>query len=92
MNLKDALDNLDFKCALVDDAQNEAELAQVVVGECIRKERRAKSISLRKFAERVKISPAYLSDIERGNRYPAYEVLERIKRQLPAPKSPSKII
>ena len=38
--------------------------------------------SLRGFAKKVDISPAFLSDIEHGNRYPSDPVLKRIAKQL----------
>ena len=38
-------------------------------GECIRKQREEQSISVRCLAKNLNISPMYLSDIERGNRY-----------------------
>jgi len=38
-------------------------------GAALRELRKSKGVSLRKMAERMKISPSYLSDLERGNRY-----------------------
>ena len=38
-------------------------------GKCIRKQREEQSISVRCLAKNLNISPMYLSDIERGNRY-----------------------
>lgn len=40
-------------------------------GKCIEAKRKEKGINLRKFAELIdNMAPAYLSDIEKGNRYP----------------------
>ena len=39
-------------------------------GKFITEKRKAASITLRRFAEMIGIAPAYLSDIEKGNRYP----------------------
>jgi len=40
-------------------------------GRCIEAKRKEKGINLRKFAELIdNMAPAYLSDIEKGNRYP----------------------
>lgn len=45
--------------------------------------RKEKSLSIRKLAELLKITPAYLSDIEKGRRYaPDKEKLEEIARIL----------
>ncbi len=82
MKLRDALAELDRKYMYADDATNEVELAEALVGKSIREERRNKKISLRGFATKLGISPAYLSDIERGNRFPAFDVLEKIKSNL----------
>ena len=38
-------------------------------GKCIRKQREEQGISVRSLAKNLNISPIYLSDIERGNRY-----------------------
>lgn len=82
--LPGALKKLDRATAYADEAGNDVDAAMMEVGEAIRHDRMQKKISLRKFAAEVRISPAYLSDIELGNRYPAYEVLERIKETLTA--------
>lgn len=39
-------------------------------GEFVREKRLAAGINLRKLAEILEIAPAYMSDIENGNRYP----------------------
>lgn len=39
-------------------------------GKYIEKKRKAKSITLRGFAAELEIAPAYMSDIEKGHRYP----------------------
>ncbi len=82
MKLKQALERLEDLCAVADDAMSAVEVAETHVGMALRAEREAKKISLRSFATKVGISPAYLSDIELGNRYPAFDTLERIKKAL----------
>lgn len=39
-------------------------------GKYIEKKRKAKNITLRGFAAELEIAPAYMSDIEKGHRYP----------------------
>ncbi len=39
-------------------------------GKFIEKKRKAKNITLRGFAAELEIAPAYMSDIEKGHRYP----------------------
>ena len=39
-------------------------------GKFINEKRKTANITLRRFAEMIGIAPAYLSDIEKGNRYP----------------------
>lgn len=51
-------------------------------GEYIRTIRMEKKISLRNLASRVGISPPYLSDIEKGNRYPPTKLLSRLSDTL----------
>jgi transcriptional regulator with XRE-family HTH domain len=52
------------------------------LGEFIREERGKKNISLRQFAQKLKITPPFLSDIELGRRYPSDEKLEDIAKAL----------
>lgn len=63
-------------------AECDVEAAEVQVGYAIRETRRKKKISLRELARRLGISPMYLSDIERGNRFPSYDTMEKIKKKL----------
>ena len=52
-------------------------------GEFIKGKRTEKGINLRKLAELVNIAPAYLSDIEKGNRNsPSLEKMEKIAEVL----------
>lgn len=44
------------------------EMVRVLNGDWVRQRREEQGKTLREFAKRVAISPAYLSDIERGNR------------------------
>ncbi|MBS3937623.1 MAG: helix-turn-helix transcriptional regulator [Peptococcaceae bacterium] len=39
-------------------------------GQFVELKRKEKEMNLRKLAELIKIAPAYMSDIEKGNRYP----------------------
>lgn len=82
MKLKEAIKKLEGLYEIADSAMNDCEVGESEVGTAIRAERQAKKVSLRSFATKVGISPAYLSDIELGNRYPAFDTLERIKKQL----------
>lgn len=82
MKLKEALDDLEMKQMFVDDAMNECEIAEEVVCKAMREARREKKLSLAKVAAKAGISVAYLSDIELGRRFPAYEVREKIMHQL----------
>jgi transcriptional regulator with XRE-family HTH domain len=52
------------------------------LGERIRELREQKDISLRELAKQLKLSPAFLSDIELGRRYPSDEVLGKIAKEL----------
>lgn len=82
MELNEALKNLERKEMYCDDANNELDLAIEEVGKAIRQERVKRKVSLRKYAEKIGISPAYLSDIERGNRYPSSAVINSFKKPL----------
>lgn len=54
-----------------------------IFGGFLEDKRKEKSLSIRKLAELLKITPAYLSDIEKGRRYaPDKEKLEEIARIL----------
>ncbi len=48
------------------------------LGQYIRHARDEKDFSLREFAEKIDCSPAFLSDIELGRRYPSEKVLLKI--------------
>jgi len=48
----------------------------------MRELREQKDVSLRELAKKLEVSPAFLSDIELGRRYPSDEVLVRIAREL----------
>jgi transcriptional regulator with XRE-family HTH domain len=52
-------------------------------GEFVREKRDAMDISLREFAKRLgDISPAHISDIENGRRYPSDELLRKMSHVL----------
>lgn len=53
------------------------------MGTEIQRLRTEAGVTLRGFAEKVEISAAFLSDIERDRRRPSEEVLKRIARHLP---------
>lgn len=48
------------------------------LGTFIRRTRDEKDISLREFARRLGVSPAFASDIELGRRFPSDDMLEKI--------------
>lgn len=48
------------------------------LGEYIRELREKKDISVRELARQLKVSAAFLSDIELGRRHPSDEVMERL--------------
>jgi transcriptional regulator with XRE-family HTH domain len=52
------------------------------LGTFIRRARDQKDISLREFARRVGVSPAFASDIELGRRFPSGDMLEKIANVL----------
>lgn len=57
-----------------------------LLGERIRELREALDYSLREFAKRLdNLSPAHLSDIELGRRYPSFELLKKIAENLLVP-------
>lgn len=61
------------RVAPMNDERNDTTL-----GEWLRQSRSAKSISLRGLAERLQVTPSYLSDIENDRRVPAEDVLRRM--------------
>lgn len=52
------------------------------LGQRIRTLREAKDLSLRELAKKVKVSAAFLSDIELGRRFPSDAVLPSLAREL----------
>ncbi|HLY29460.1 MAG TPA: helix-turn-helix transcriptional regulator [Ktedonobacterales bacterium] len=55
---------------------------QRTIGAIIRRERRARALTLKELAERSIISVVYLGEIERGKKYPSPVVLERLAKGL----------
>jgi transcriptional regulator with XRE-family HTH domain len=51
---------------------------QAAVGAVIRRERRARGMTLKELAARAIVSVVYLGEIERGKKYPSPVVLERL--------------
>lgn len=51
-------------------------------GEYVKQRRESLKMTMRDFAEKVQISPAYLCDIEKGNRKPPVKYLEKIAEVL----------
>ncbi|MFH1653611.1 MAG: helix-turn-helix transcriptional regulator [Pseudomonadota bacterium] len=60
-------------------------MAQETLGNKIRKERKKRSISLRKLAENLEIAPAYLVDIEKDRRIPSQDIIQKIADLLDVP-------
>ena len=52
------------------------------MGDRIKELRIATGVSLRQFAGKINKSPAFISDVELGRRFPSDEVLELIAKQL----------
>jgi transcriptional regulator with XRE-family HTH domain len=52
------------------------------LGERIRELREAKDYSIRELAKKLKVSAAFLSDVELGRRHPSGDVLERLAQLL----------
>ena len=60
------------------EVRNMAEKSMKKFGQMLREKRVAKGFSLRKFAEQVKVSPTYLSQVEQSNVDPP--TAERVRR------------
>jgi len=54
------------------------------LGAVIRDLREKKDFSLREFASKLELSPAFVSDVELGRRYPSDEVLAKMAKHLGA--------
>lgn len=54
----------------------------ITLGARIRELRDAKDVSLREFAKQIEVTPAHLSDIELGRRFPSDQLLKRIATRL----------
>jgi transcriptional regulator with XRE-family HTH domain len=54
------------------------DLETSTVGEFITERRKAAGCSLRAFARKIKVSPSFLSEVERNKRYPSDAVQRRI--------------
>ncbi len=52
------------------------------IGQRIREIRDGKKISLRDFAIKIKLSPAFVSDVELGRRYPSEEIIQKMASAL----------
>lgn len=70
----------EIKDAQTDEAWVQDEIAKAFRewGVAFRATRQRRSLSLREAAKRAKVSPAFLSDVERGKRFPT----EKMRRQL----------
>lgn len=51
-------------------------------GEYVKQKRETLKMTMRDFAEKIQISPAYLCDIEKGNRKPPVKYLQKIAEVL----------
>ena len=69
------LKNLDSVQMMRDDMATKADVNELNFGMYLRRIREAKKISVRQLAKAVKITPTYLSDIEKGNNKPPNCVL-----------------
>lgn len=61
-----------------ESAREMIEMGRSILGERIREARTRKGLSLREVARKVKISAAFLSDIELGRRAPSEENAKKI--------------
>ncbi len=55
---------------------------EILFGDYVKKKREEMGISLRGLAEKIQISPAYLCDIEKGNRQPPAKFLKTLAEVL----------
>ena len=55
---------------------------QETVGAVIRRERQGRGLTIKELAERAIVSPVYLGEIERGQKYPSALVVERVVESL----------
>ena len=55
---------------------------QETVGTVIRRERQERDLTIKELAERAIVSPVYLGEIERGQKYPSALVVERVAEAL----------
>src|SRR3989338_8290555 len=60
-------------------------MIQETLGTIIKKERKKRVLSLRKLAEKLEITPAYLVDIEKDRRIPSQDVIQKIADILDIP-------
>ena len=56
-------------------------------GEYVKQRRESLGMTMKEFAEQVKLSPAYLCDIEKGNRKPPEKYLEKFAEILKISRS-----
>ena len=66
-------------------------------GKCIRQQRKEQGLSLRKLAEKIDISPIYMSDIETGKKpvpikNKNYELIDKIIKELKIPNEQRKFV
>ena len=60
-------------------------------GDALRKQRKAAKITGRELARKTGLSPAFLSDIELGRRWPGDDALDRINAALEGHGNPLKV-
>lgn len=58
-----------------------------VMGEVLRARRRAQSLTLRDLSAKARVSPSYISEIERGQKEPSSELLAALVEALDIPLS-----
>lgn len=58
------------------------EHGKLMFGTALNQIRMSRNLSLRKFASIIEFTPAYISDLEKGNRLPTLEVLSRVSQKI----------
>lgn len=78
--ITEAVDELREACDDADEANDRVENQFSEFGNELRRVRESRKESLRALARRLKISPTYLSDIERGKRNAPWTLIEKLEK------------